>query len=159
MIALALVGAVMEVVGVTLAFLEVRRRGTQLSSFQASLRNVTVFAEPVIVHVETHGSFREVRDREPTVEERLSSLELRLAEDVPEEIWRARDSAVARAEEKLRPAIDSAFRSAGHDLERVRTLLVESLSGNGRAYWSLGLIVGGLLIQTLGGVLGNLAAA
>lgn len=154
-ISLLVVGVLAELAGVVIAFLEIRDRARELRAYEQQARNVTVYASSVLgvasglsASVSTVG--------EQTIEDRVAELERQVRELLPQRIQEVKKEAVDLARHDTTSQVSSLERAVNDRLANLAALLVGSLSGHRRAFLGLGLLVGGLLIQSAGGVVGSL---
>lgn len=149
---LGVVGGAAELVGIGLAFAEIRDRARKLNEYRTKLHSV---GKSVAALWDVHETAPEPNSSPRTTEQRLDALEARIAQ-IPEEIATARKEALNAAVREAHRYADEQANDVRGEVRRTTDLLLGSLSGHRRAYASVGFIVGGLLMQTLAGILGNL---
>lgn len=149
---LGVAGGIAELVGVVLAIREIRGRARKLTEYRTALAQVTAHGR-IYINGEAVGAA--VTAGESTLEERVDSLEARMLQ-VPTMVNSAKLAAVEEAEQRAKFLVEDATELLRREIDKLATLLVGSLEGHRWAYASVGFIVGGLLLQTLSGIFGNI---
>ena len=142
--ALIITGTLFELAGIVLAWRELRQRRRDVRAFEAIPPSGYGRG---FLYVDAHGGGHASRPEPPTLEDRVEALERAVpalrAEQRAAEV-RARQNA-KRVAERLTQDLG---RSVTDRLDAVKTLLLNATRPTRTAYAAIGLLVGGLLLQS-----------
>jgi predicted nucleic acid-binding protein len=142
-------GVLLEVVGIVLAWLEIRSRRAQVEAYEAEPRPViTVTASTATGALAMPVLSGDGR----TVEERIARLESAITR-LPFDLSQTKRAAVNEAEKHARGHVNEAARTLRAEHARTTRLLLGTVTDTKRPRISIACLMAGLVLQALGSVL------
>ena len=137
--------------GIAVTVREIVARSRNLARFDESQRTKSVSARGGF-SFGGEATSSVLREREPTLEERVELLEAAV-KTYPKRWEKAAKDAANGAQAEAKHHADALHRSGSYELDKVKVALREALTGGSGAMVGVGLLVAGVVLQGVGSLL------